>query len=981
MLAETRFRTLATAEPWEAAGTIPRRAAVDAFGFGGIDAHAVLEEASGGPARRPSRRDPPGAERFLALSAESPGALLGALDRNEAVRGPGSCRLVLFDPTPERRAMAQKVVAKERPWRGHDDLWFTPKGLLAEGGKTVFLFPGLEPQFEPRVDDVAARFGGTAPRLPEGRQLEEMGLAVVQVGRLLHQAVAALGLAPQAMAGHSLGEWTAMIASEMIPPGAAQAFIDSIVPGRLEVPDVLFAVAGCSAERATAALRGLADVALSHDNCPHQVILCGKTGAVESALARLRDEQVLCQKLPFRSGFHSPLFEPYLEPHRRHFASLPLQKPTAPLWSATSCAPYPEDPAAIRGLAIEHLVRPVRFRELVERLHGEGFRFFVQIGSGNGLSGFVEDTLRGKPVLAMSANVKQRSGLAQLRRLLAAAFCEGLDVDPASVDRAGSANGRPLALGLPLVRVPRLIEGVAAATPAPAPEGSTVMQRLAESLQAVARAQQEVTRAFTAASEDPPRRWSERRRLSVETHPYLLDHCFYRQPAGWAEVADRYPVVPMTLTVEWLREAAETLGAPVRVLEDVRALRWLPVAPPIDVDLRAEREGDRIAVSLEGFADATATARAPEPWVAAPPLGAREPLPLGADALYRDRWMFHGPAYQGVTSLTAWGPDGIDGVLAVPTGPGALLDNAGQLFGLWVMLRAERDHLALPVKLDRVELFAPAPKAGDALQCSVRIRGFDEREVTADVWLSFPDGRPFCRIRGWRDRRFDSDAKLWSVLRWPERELLASARPGGYFLVTDAWRTLPSRDLLARRYLGAAERAALEATGPRKQGQWLNGRIAVKDAVRDLLWRGGAGPLFPVEIQVTADERGRPRVSGPLREPVDVSIAHVEGAAVARVAVGRRVGIDLERPDARPSGFAELALSAGERRLLPDGDRWLARAWTAKEALGKARGTGLAGDPKKLPLQDIEGERLLIDGHWVETRWDEPYVVAWSELP
>lgn len=186
---------------------------------------------------------------------------------------------------------------------------------------------------------------------------------------------------------------------------------------------------------------------------------------------------------------------------------------------------------------------------------------------------------------------------------------------------------------------------------------------------------------------------------------------------------------------------------------------------------------------------------------------------------------------------------------------------------------------------------------------------------------------------------------------------------------------------LARRYLGAAERAALEATGPRKQGQWLNGRIAVKDAVRDLLWRGGAGPLFPVEIQVTADERGRPRVSGPLREPVDVSIAHVEGAAVARVAVGRRVGIDLERPDARPSGFAELALSAGERRLLPDGDRWLARAWTAKEALGKARGTGLAGDPKKLPLQDIEGERLLIDGHWVETRWDEPYVVAWSELP
>jgi len=122
-------------------------------------------------------------------------------------------------------------------------------------------------------------------------------------------------------------------------------------------------------------------------------------------------------------------------------------------------------------------------------------------------------------------------------------------------------------------------------------------------------------------------------------------------------------------------------------------------------------------------------------------------------------------------------------------------------------------------------------------------------------------------------------------------------------------------------------------------------------------------------------------VRGPFEQKLSVSLAHTEGGAVARVAEGRRVGIDLERPERRPDGFAELVLTPEERQLLPEGDAWLARVWTAKEAVGKARGTGLAGDPRRFPLQKLDGERLLIDGEWVETAWDDPFVVAWSELP
>src|SRR5690606_32639267 len=139
----------------------------------------------------------------------------------------------------------------------------------------------------------------------------------------------------------------------MIPPGELDGFMAALAPGSLEVPDVVFAAAGCGAERAREVLAtsaGGAGVTVSHDNCPHQSILCGPEAALDAVLERLRAERVLCQKLPFRSGFHSPSFAPYLDVPRRVVGAMPLQRPAIPLWSATTCAPYPDDISAVRDL-------------------------------------------------------------------------------------------------------------------------------------------------------------------------------------------------------------------------------------------------------------------------------------------------------------------------------------------------------------------------------------------------------------------------------------------------------------------------------------------------------------------------------------------------------------------------------------------------------------------------------------------------------
>ncbi len=988
-LEETRFRVPARAEPWPELGAGPRRAAVDAFGFGGINAHVVLEESGDEPAprRRPSRHaaDAPAApsrERWLALAAPDAASLLAALEGGGATSARGPLRLVLFDPTPERRALARKIVLGERPWLGHDDVWFSPR---PSGGKVAFLFPGLEPTFEPRVRDVAAWLSREPPdERPDG--IEATGLAVVATSRLLFDALGRAGLAPDALAGHSIGEWTGMVASELIPPAEAEPFIRSLTPGTLEVPDVLFAAAGCGAERALEAIAGLSDIALSHDNCPHQVVLCGRADRISTALQRLRAAQILAQELPFRSGFHSPLFSPHLGPHRARLAALPLQRPRLPLWSATTCAPYPDSPAEVRELAARHLVEPVRFRELVARMHDAGFRTFVEVGAGGTLTAFAQDTLRGAEHVAVSAGAMRRPGLAQLRRVLAAAFVAGREVD---LSRVGPASAeRLLDLGVPLVRLPPMLPLSTPVVPeaAPGETNSPILAELAQSLRRLSELQSEVVAAFAAGSPSPapapPESWSERRRLSVEAQPYLLDHCFYRQPDGWPEISDRFPVVPMTTSLAWLREAAERVMGPISTLEDVLALRWIAVAPPVEANLRARRLGpDRAEVALDGYAQAVARAGPPAPFEPPPPLGREEPLPVRIETLYEDRWMFHGPSFRGVRSVSAYGPGGIDGELEALAAPGALLDNAGQLFGLWVMLRTEVDRLALPFRLGRVSFHGPEPRPGERLRCAVRIRELGPQAVTADLWLSHADGRPFCRIEAWEDRRFDSDARLWEVLRFPERNLLAVPRPQGYLFVADSWTNAPSRELIARRFLGARERAELDGIHPRRQGQWLNGRIAVKDAVRELLWKRGAGPLHPVQIEVENDERGRPTVRGPFSFDVRVSLAHVEGAAIALAALGADVGVDLDRVEPRAEGFAELVCAPEERRLLPPGDEWLTRAFCAKEAVAKARGTGLGGDPRRLPVQEVDGQRFRIDGEWAQTDRDGPFVVAWRLEP
>nr|WP_078890088.1 type I polyketide synthase [Streptomyces sp. NBRC 110468] len=1066
-LARTRFRTLEKAADWESTERQPvRRAAVNAFGFGGINAHVVLEEAPGAHGSRagaPSRpvvavTEP---ERVLLLAAGSPARLAALLDAaDDTVRAAGlapshphpdagPARLGIVDPTAKRLALARRAVAKERAWHGRGDVWFRPGPLLgAGGGGTAFLFPGLEGDFAPRVDDVAAHFGLPAPPVAgDGTgDVGRHGFGVVAVGRLLDAALRRCGIVPDAVAGHSVGEWTAMATAGLYSGDEVDAFMADFDPDTVSVAGLAFGAIGASAERVLAALRdgggAAAGLVLSHDNAPGQSMVCGPEAAVEEFVRAFRARGVLGQVLPFRSGFHTPMLEPHLGPIKEAADRFRLCPPHTPVWSGTTAAPFPGDEAGIRSLFVRHLLEPVRFRQLTEALHAAGHRVYVQVGPGR-LGSLVGDTLGTRDHLVVAANSPHRTGLAQLRRVATALWTAGAAVAPAltpapsrGTAAAPRAAARPpvrLDLGGALVSLaPQRLTALRAELRAPAraagpggpspldalAEGSPMAAELSALLHETADTATALLTARAGAPATAPRTgpWHTSVHVSPDTMPYLLDHCFFPQRPGWPEVADRWPVVPATTIVRHILDAAVDASreaAPGTVPVAVHGARfeeWLTATPAVDVPVTVTPEGPgRLAVSFGPRARATVELAAahpppPAPWPTGP--GAERTPDHTAAQLYDERWMFHGPAFQGVTELTAIGDRHIRGVITTPPAPGALLDNVGQILGYWIMATRTERTVVFPVGMREMRFHGPHPAPGTEVGCLVRITSLTDAFLEADVQLT-AGGTVRAELYGWQDRRFDNDPKTRPVERFPDRHTLSETRPGGWQLLHERWPDLASRELIMRNSLGCAERSQYAEHAPRGRRQWLLGRIAVKDAVRQWLWDQGEGPVFPAELRVRNDEAGRPLVTGVhgrVLPALDVSLAHCAEAAVAIVrphTPGPGPGIDIEEvTDRTPQTFA-AALAEDELRLLrrlsagaADSEAlWFTRFWTAKEAVAKAEGTGFDGRPRDFTVLDAApaGDRLTVAGRLERAHTvycapaanpprlpDRSYVVAWT---
>ncbi|MFC6015937.1 beta-ketoacyl synthase N-terminal-like domain-containing protein [Plantactinospora solaniradicis] len=1130
-LERIRFAPISTAEPWESDG--PRRAGVNAFGFGGINAHIILEEAPdalaarrGGtgatgpvtsslpaPAAQTAVRATSGIsveqpDEVMWLAASDPTALARLLDADDhTVRALGAdrarqarpararplaadehCRLGIVDPDAKRLATARRAVTRGQPWRGARDIWFSPTPLLADDppGQLAFVYPGLEAEFSPRTADIATHFD-LPDRQWSADDLGRHGAGVIEVGKLLDAALHRTGITPHAVAGHSIGEWTAAATTGQISSASIDEFLAAFNSTSVEVPGRAFAVIGGAAPQITQRLARYPGVLLSHDNAPAQCIVNGPESEIGSLVAALRGDGILCQKLPFRAAFHTPMFASALESIGAALRRWQVNPTRIPVWSATLKAPFPAEQARVLEIFARHMLEPVWFRQTIQAMYDAGIRVFLQVGAGQ-LASVIADNLRGRPHLAMPVNVAHRGGLDQLRRVATALWVEGAAPDLRALDPTGTGRARAAApaaeqpahrglvmrldLGGPLVRLGEGADDllgvrVPAAEPTGSPDGaggtgttngpigvaggsgsvagggtiagathtpvapprspalatlqglaqrSSVAAELASLL--VAAPGPAVTGGDAGQTPRLPPLCAHRTvlRVALDTMPYLRDHCFFVQPDDWPDPEDRWPVVPATTVVQHMMDAAAqaTQGMRVVGVRDARFNRWLTAAPPQDVEITVKPVGPgRLSVIFGGYARSTIEVAPDYPtdrpavWQHDP--ATERPPQVSAEEMYAERLMFHGPLFQGVTRVHALGDMHVRGVVTAPTPPGALLDNALQLVGNWLITTQPMRTVALPVEFGHVRFFGPPPAPGTAFECVARVRSIDDAQLVADTQLSV-DGRVWAQVDGCVDRRFDSHPTARPAERFPERHPMSLRQPEGWTVAFDCWTDLVTRGMAARGILGTSGYADYERQPPRARKQWLLGRIAVKDAVRFQLWADGHTDVYPIELTVTNEPNGIPRVHprpGRGLRDCDVSLAHVAeiGVAIARPRASDTppgapgVGIDVAEIADHPDSTVTFALSEPERRLLDsvttgdDHSLWFARFWVAKEAVAKAEGTGLAGDPRRFTVVAASpatltveiGDRVYRVAHReVSNPEDLPvrqYVVGWTWGP
>ncbi|MGE5755360.1 MAG: beta-ketoacyl synthase N-terminal-like domain-containing protein [Planctomycetaceae bacterium] len=551
------------------------------------------------------------------------------------------------------------------------------------------------------------------------------------------------------------------------------------------------------------------------------------------------------------------------------------------------------------------------------------------------------------------------------------------------------------------------------------------------------------------------------RRLDASDDPVAEHHTLGGRRVSALDPSRKgLPVVPFTVMAEMIAEAAAVLapGRAVVALRDVVASKWIRYEEaPVVLELRAARDGDRpdeVRVEIHNRgASGSKGPNAGEGPVATGRVGfgpARPaPPPAGpfaledvracrftADELYRDQWLFHGPALRALVAIGRSSPGGIEGTLRVLPRRGLLrarergafrtdpivLDAFTHLLGCWGLdEKADGDgDVIFPLRLGSLTIFGSDPPEGTEVACRIAVRAVTRHTVRADAEFVTPDGRVWMRIEGWDDWRFYWPGRYRDQFRQPDRVFLGEpiAMPGadGSGLMA-VWLEPPAdmgkpvwRDVLEWVQLGPEERAALRAPGGPEPRLTLRlwGRIAAKEAARRLWADQGHPPAYPADLAIEPDPRGRPRLRSlidPARGDLPaVSIAHTDGVAVALAARDprARVGIDVERIVDRSPGFEDLAFSEGERALLdrlagPGSSRaeWVARLWCAKEAVAKASGQGMAGGPKGLSAIEADaatGEVAVAPGPDLAAAWPEAadrpigtrtarrgeYVLAWA---
>jgi [acyl-carrier-protein] S-malonyltransferase len=231
--------------------------------------------------------------------------------------------------------------------------------------------------------------------------------ALLFMGVALARLLKRRGVEPDAAAGHSLGEYTALcVAGAIEAPEAiglvherGRAMAEAAPPGTTSMAAAL----GVGPEAVSQALNGMDDVWPANFNTPTQTVIAGTTAALDAATKKLQEagaRRVL--PLNVSTAFHTPLLAPAARRLRSALDAVAWRKPEFPVITNLAGQPY-NDPAEIPEVLEQQLRSPVRWADCVQALGSLGCDVFVEVGPKRALTGMMRELAPAATALSVSA--------------------------------------------------------------------------------------------------------------------------------------------------------------------------------------------------------------------------------------------------------------------------------------------------------------------------------------------------------------------------------------------------------------------------------------------------------------------------------------------------------------------------------------------------------------------------------------------------
>jgi phosphopantetheinyl transferase len=351
----------------------------------------------------------------------------------------------------------------------------------------------------------------------------------------------------------------------------------------------------------------------------------------------------------------------------------------------------------------------------------------------------------------------------------------------------------------------------------------------------------------------------------------------------------------------------------------------------------------------------------------------------------------------------------VDGTLSVPARSGlmrsrpdavleidpVLLDSQGQAIWLWGSPRPFAGVSYLPYSVAALRLYGPPMPPGTPLLMKMRVHRSEPWSVVLSSEAVDDRGNVRSALEAVALREFQITPALSRMMMQPLDHFFAEVQSLDLTLPGAGTRRLSMsmiqdfpleilessfgvwRKALAFLVLGPPEREewmALKGTVPREI-QWLLGRAAAKDALRSHFHETAGRWFSATELLIRNDAAGRPVLSGAWRAelpgPAEVSISHTDGLVVAIAGAaegGARVGVDAEKIRTPSQDLLDAAFSAADLAHLPPSARsadperaeWIFRFWCAKEAVGKALGSGVSLDPRQFAIVQADAQTGVV---------------------